>query len=80
MCMFLELMICVMFLCTCPLSLGLPPPSLTYHYEDKRGFLGEEVVIESPVLTGSITWLVLHPDMNDYNKTIYFDLRLIMLF
>ena len=38
---------------------GLNPPSLTYHYEDKRGFLGENIVIESPVLTGNITWFVI---------------------
>ena len=62
-CMFLELMIYFMFLHSCPVPLGLPPPSLTYHYEDKRGFLGEEIVIESPVLTGNITWLVLQTDV-----------------
>ena len=38
---------------------GLNSPSLTYHYEDKRGFLGEDIVIESPVLTGNITWFVI---------------------
>ena len=36
--------------------LDLAPPSKTYHYEDKTGFLRENIVIESPVLTGKITW------------------------
>ena len=40
---------------------GLPAPSLIYHYEDERGFLGEDTVIESPVLTGNVKWYVFKP-------------------
>ena len=32
--------------------------SVTYHYEDQTGFLGEDIVIESSVQPGKVTWFV----------------------
>ena len=40
--------------------IDLPEPSKTYQYDDRTGFLGEDIVIESPVQTGKITWFVLY--------------------
>ena len=50
-----------------PYIIGLPPPSLIWQYEDKIGFLGEDIVVSSPVLPGKITWYVF---MKDHNKTL----------
>ena len=53
------------------LCLGLPPPSRVYCYEDKKGFLGENIVIESPVLTGKIAWFVhLYVSLESINFTL----------
>ena len=41
-------------------TLGLTPPSKTYYYDDRTCFLGEDIVIESPVQTGTITWFVFY--------------------
>ena len=38
--------------------IDLPQASKTYQYDDKTGFLGEDILIESPVQTGKITWYV----------------------
>ena len=37
---------------------GLPQPSLVYGHKDQRGYLGEDIVIESLVLHGKIEWFV----------------------
>ena len=39
-------------------SLDLAPPSKTYQYDDKIGFLGEGIVIECPAQSGKTTWSV----------------------
>ena len=38
--------------------LDVAPLPQTFQYEDKLGFLGEDVVIECPVQPGKITWSV----------------------
>ena len=40
--------------------IDLPQPSKTFQYDDKTGFLGEDILIDSPVQTGKITWFVLY--------------------
>ena len=61
-----------MFLSVYPLmdyvQLGSPAPSLTYYYENRGGFLGEDLVIESPVLTGNIKWSVIIKKSYKSNK------------
>ena len=52
-----------------PYILGLPPPSLIWQYEDKIGFLGQDIVVISPVLPGKITWYVFVKDHNDTVKS-----------
>ena len=49
-------------------SEGLRPPSLVHHFEDKIGYLGEDIVIESPIKTGKITWFVCFPNSSHMSK------------